>query len=115
MKKSLSFLRSIPSPLRLKVRLQRSASGPTVPGKYVVVLGEWDRQTELDTYVTVHQVVERIRHPQYNPANYNNDIALWRINPPADLNHFRPVCLPHPGIGDSHSFRKPRLFKWINP
>ena len=84
----------------LVVTASHCTSGPTVPGKYVVVLGEWDRQTDLDSYVTVHQVMERIKHPQYNPANYNNDIALWRINPPADLNHFRPVCLPHPGKGD---------------
>ena len=84
----------------LVVTASHCTSGPTLPGRYVVVLGDWDRLTELDTFVTLHQVVERIRHPQYNPANYNNDIALWRINPPADLNHFRPVCLPHPGKGD---------------
>ena len=83
----------------LVVTASHCTSGPTSPGKYVVVLGDWDRHSELDTFVTVHQVVERIRHPKYNPANFNHDIALWRISPPADLNHFRPVCLPQPGEG----------------
>ena len=79
------------------VTASHCTSGTTTPGKYLVVLGEWNRQTEFDTYVTVHKVVERIRHPDYNAANYDNDLALWRLESPADMNHFRPICVPHPG------------------
>ena len=79
------------------VTASHCTSGHTTPGKYLVVLGEWNRKTEFDTFVTVHKVVERIRHPEYNTANYDNDIALWRLQTPADMNHFRPICVPHPG------------------
>ena len=44
------------------VTASHCTSGPTTPGKYLVVLGEWNRQTEFDTYVTVHKV-ERFSSP----------------------------------------------------
>ena len=87
-------------------------TGITTPGKFVVVLGEWDRDLDFDTFISAHnvssfvenlmyltfyQVVERIPHPQYDAPTYENDIALWRLETPADLVHFRPICLPDPG------------------
>ena len=79
------------------VTASHCTSGGTPPGKYLVVLGEWDRELEFDTYVRVHHVVERLRHPDYNTANYDNDIALWKLKEPADLTHFRLACLPVKG------------------
>ena len=79
------------------VTASHCTSGGTPPGKYLVVLGEWDRQLEFDTYVRVHHVQHRIRHPDYNTANYDNDIALWKLKEPADLTHFRLACLPVKG------------------
>ena len=31
-------------------------TGDTVPGKYIVVLGEWDRDLDFDTFITIHKV-----------------------------------------------------------
>ena len=79
------------------VTASHCTSGSTPLGKYLVVLGEWNREVEFDTYVRVHQVVKRLRHPKYNTANYNNDIALWKLMEPADLTRFRVACLPVKG------------------
>lgn len=42
--------------------------------------------------------VDRIvLHPDFQPHNYNNDIALLRLSRRAELNPLvRPVCLPPP-------------------
>ena len=72
--------------------------GKLKPEKYRVVLGEWDRGTEEDAFVSVHEVERQIRHPEYNQANYDGDIAMWKLKTPADLHHFRTICLPYPGI-----------------
>ena len=79
------------------VSASHCTTGATVPGKYVIVFGEWDRETEDDSFVAIHHVIQRLQHPQYNPTNQDNDIALWRLQEPVDLNHFRPICLPYPG------------------
>ena len=47
-----------------------------------------------DSFVRVHSVIRMVRHPDYSPANYDNDIALWRLELPADPHHFRTICLP---------------------
>jgi len=80
------------------VTASHCTSGDTPAGKYLVVLGEWNREAEFDTYVRVHHVEQRFRHPDYNTANYDNDIAMWKLKEPADLNHFRLICLPVPGL-----------------
>ena len=53
-----------------------------------MVLGEWDRGTEEDAFVSVHEIEKQIRHPDYNQANYDSDIAMWKLKTPADLHHF---------------------------
>ena len=82
-----------------------TASHCTLSGSnddYRVVLGEYDRSLVDDTVVRVHEVEQRMRHPQYNTATYDNDIAMWKLKTPADLSHFRTICLPSPGnITDS--------------
>ena len=50
--------------------------------------------------VRVHEVTTMMRHPRYNEVTYDNDIALWRLKNPADLHHFRTICLPSPGDED---------------
>ena len=57
-----------------------------------------------DTVVRVHEVTDMMRHPRYNEVTYDNDIALWRLKNPADLHHFRTICLPSPGDDDDDSF-----------
>ena len=77
-----------------------TASHCTLSGSnddYRVVLGEYDRSLVDDTVVRVHEVEQRVRHPQYNTATYDNDIAMWKLKTPADLSHFRTICLPSPG------------------
>jgi len=71
----------------------------TRPEKYRVVLGEWDRGMEEDTFVRVYDIERQIRHPNYDQASYDNDIAMWKLKTPADLHHFRTICLPYPGLG----------------
>ena len=66
--------------------------------QYRVVLGEYNRSQEGDTVVRVHKVRSMHRHPEYNSVTYNNDIAMWRLEEPADFNHFRTICLPRPGM-----------------
>ena len=66
--------------------------------RYRVVLGEWDRSQVSDTVVRVHEIAEMIKHPRYNPDTFDNDIAMWRLKTPADLHHFRTICLPRPGL-----------------
>jgi len=74
-------------------------NGVARPEKYRVVLGEWDRGTEEDAFVSIHEIEKQIRHPDYNIANYDSDIAMWKLKTPADLHHFRTICLPYPGLG----------------
>ena len=45
------------------------------------------------------------RHPEYNSVTYNNDIAMWKLASPADLQHFRTICLPRPGMKISNPLR----------
>ena len=63
-----------------------------------MVLGEWDRTHPSETVVRVHALEKMIKHPLYNDRTYDNDIAMWKLATPADLHHFRTICLPVPGI-----------------
>ena len=67
------------------------------PDQYRVVLGEHDRGQATETVTRVHEVVKMIRHPQYNPNTYNNDIAMWKLATEADFHHFRTICIPSAG------------------
>ena len=77
-----------------------TASHCTLDGdnsQYRVVLGEWDRSIVSDTVVRVHEVQTRIKHPNYDAGTFDNDIAMWKLKSPADLHHFRAICLPSAG------------------
>jgi len=56
------------------------------------------RSVQGDTVVRVHQVQSMHKHPEYNKFNQDNDIAMWRLKTAADLQHFRTICLPWPGM-----------------
>lgn len=49
-----------------------------------------------DKRSATNRTVERIiLHPNFQPDNYNNDIALLRLSQQVELNELvRPVCLP---------------------
>lgn len=51
-----------------------------------------------DTVVRVHRVQSMHKHPEYNSLTQDNDIAMWKLKTPADLHHFRTICLPSPGM-----------------
>ncbi|XP_058489035.1 mannan-binding lectin serine protease 1 isoform X2 [Solea solea] len=60
-----------------------------------------------------HQAVSRsvdevILHPDFQPNNYNNDIALLRLSKRVEFNNVtRPVCLPSPDNKPDHSSPPP--------
>ena len=44
-------------------------------------------------------VKETIKHPMYNPRNYDNDIAILKLKSPLTFNeNVKPACLPHPSF-----------------
>ena len=44
-------------------------------------------------------VKETIKHPMYNPRNYDNDIAILKLKSPLTFNdNVQPACLPHPSF-----------------
>lgn len=46
---------------------------------------------------TNRSVLEIILHPDFQPNNYNNDIAMVKLRDSVELNEvIRPVCLPTP-------------------
>ncbi|XP_066504518.1 mannan-binding lectin serine protease 1 isoform X2 [Hoplias malabaricus] len=70
---------------------------PVSPEHVCVTLGITDiREKQL----SINRSVERlVLHPQFNPQNYDNDIALVRLSQDVALNELvRPVCLPPPWV-----------------
>merc|ERR1719397_2166600 len=69
------------------------------------VLGEHDLQTSGEGSLArkVVRVAEIINHPQYNPTNSDNDIALLKLAEPVDINIYTPACLAR--AGDSFVWR----------
>lgn len=44
------------------------------------------------------KVAEVITHPKYNARNYDNDIAIIKLDEPVEFNEvLHPVCMPTPG------------------
>lgn len=63
-----------------------------------VVVGDHDRTSDDDTTPIVYKVEEKIQHSEYSIQNYNNDIALVKIDRRILFNDSRrPVCLPEKG------------------
>ncbi|KAM3875478.1 mannan-binding lectin serine protease 1 [Diretmus argenteus] len=72
---------------------------PVAPEHIKVYLGLHDaRDKRLATNRSVDQV---FLHPDFQPHNYNNDIALVKLSEGVELNEvIRPVCLPPPQSED---------------
>uniref|UniRef100_A0AAQ5YIZ7 Mannan-binding lectin serine peptidase 1 n=1 Tax=Amphiprion ocellaris TaxID=80972 RepID=A0AAQ5YIZ7_AMPOC len=68
---------------------------PVAPDHVKVFLGLHNsRDKRLATNRSVDQI---FLHPDFQPNNYNNDIALLRLSDQVDFNQVvRPVCLPPP-------------------
>ncbi|KAJ6643052.1 Trypsin-1 [Pseudolycoriella hygida] len=59
---------------------------------------EHDRSTEGETMTITRKVKRIVRHASYSSSNYDNDIALLRLDEVLKFdNLLRPVCLPTPG------------------
>jgi secreted trypsin-like serine protease len=65
-----------------------------------VRLGEWNAKDDEEPYKNVEIEVEWIQlHPQFNPDNLYNDVAIIKLAQPIDLKaypHIRSACLPNP-------------------
>merc|ERR1719365_527063 len=67
------------------------------PSEVIVVAGEHDRSVDEGTEQTV-SVVKLTVHESYgSPKNYENDIAIWELGEPLEMNDYvAPVTLPEP-------------------
>jgi len=51
--------------------------------------------TRIHPYFVEAWVSRIIINPNYNPVNFDSDIALLKLNTPVEYNHFvKPICLP---------------------
>ncbi|XP_029922409.1 mannan-binding lectin serine protease 1 [Myripristis murdjan] len=84
------------------LRSQRRDSSvvPVAPEHIKVFLGLHDAR---DKRRATNRSVEKVLlHPEFQPRNYNNDIALVKLSEGVELNQvIRPVCLPPPQSKDS--------------
>ena len=64
----------------------------------VVILGEYDLLSDLERLKPeIRRVKRMIVHRNYNPQNFDNDIALLELDPPVIFRpHISPICLPEP-------------------
>ena len=65
-------------------------------GSLIVMLGQNDMNGEKQQMKPVAKTVRRmIVHRDYNPENFDNDIALLELDTPFELKpHVVPICLP---------------------
>ncbi|XP_035025933.2 vitamin K-dependent protein C [Hippoglossus stenolepis] len=62
--------------------------------KFRVRLGDYERLRDEGTEMML-KVIETFKHPNYNSRTVDNDIALLRLETPAQFsNYIIPVCLP---------------------
>jgi len=68
-------------------------------GSITVRCGEWDTQTTSEPYPHQDRKVRDLRiHPEFNPRNLANDLAVLFLDSPFELDHhIDTVCLPEPG------------------
>ena len=62
----------------------------------MVIVGEYDLTKDKENLKPVAKPVKRmIVHRDYNPATFENDIALMELESPLDIQpHVVPICLP---------------------
>ncbi|KAI4499078.1 hypothetical protein M0802_005944 [Mischocyttarus mexicanus] len=74
------------------------------PNLMSVVILEHDRNTTTETKIEEYKVEQIIKHSGYSIVNYNNDIALIKLNNVIKFKGLmRPVCLPDKGNTYSES------------
>ncbi|XP_050545408.1 phenoloxidase-activating factor 3-like isoform X2 [Daktulosphaira vitifoliae] len=79
----------------------------------MVHLGDNDLTTDNETEHQVRSVSQVIFHSHFHPFLLANDIALLRLNIPANLNNnVQPVCLPSGNGGDSLVGQKSSVIGW---
>lgn len=63
--------------------------------KIRVIFGDYDQYSTTDTKAIQRAVVSTIKHRNFNPSTYNNDIALLKLRKPIVFSKIiKPVCLP---------------------
>jgi len=65
--------------------------------RYGVRLGDWNARANIEPFRHEDfEIEEIIRHRDFNPKNFNNDIALIKLRKPVTFKkHIQPVCLPN--------------------
>ncbi|XP_023209480.1 proclotting enzyme-like isoform X2 [Centruroides sculpturatus] len=64
-----------------------------------VRLGEFDFRSDDDGLPEDYAVVSIVRHTQFDPFTYRNDIALLKLDRSAITNEYtHPICLPNPNL-----------------
>lgn len=83
----------------LKWVLTAAHCQPGMFGSLIVVVGEYDLQGKSSRLKPIIRKVKRmIIHRDYNPANFDNDIALLELESPYQVQpHVVPICLPEKG------------------
>lgn len=68
------------------------------PRRISVTLLDHDRSTDSESETITARVERVIRHPAYNPGNYDNDVAILKLDRVLEMNdRLRPVCQPTSG------------------
>ncbi|XP_038104588.1 trypsin-1-like isoform X1 [Culex quinquefasciatus] len=68
------------------------------PRRISVTLLDHDRSTDSESETITARVERVIRHPAYNPGNYDNDVAILKLDKVLEMNdRLRPVCQPTSG------------------
>lgn len=85
----------------LKWVLTAAHCQPGMFGSLIVVVGEYDlglARSERLRKPLVRKVKRMIIHRDYNPSNFDNDIALLELESPFQVQpHVVPICLPEKG------------------
>ncbi|XP_032590920.1 phenoloxidase-activating factor 2 [Drosophila grimshawi] len=70
----------------------------------IVFVGEWDLNGFDEPYERqARRIKQIIRHEEFDPGSYFNDIALLVLETPIDIQpHIQPLCLPPPETPQLH-------------
>lgn len=85
--------------------------------QFSFLLGDYDLSTNTDfTRPVTYRAIEYSAHPRFQKNGFYNDIAIFKLSSPAELNEFViPVCLPSQIEGsplDSLVGRTPSVVGW---
>jgi secreted trypsin-like serine protease len=69
---------------------------PQQTGALSVLLGVTDSDNPNSPHAVTKGVRRVIRHPQFNPRSYENDIAILELDSPVQFQpNIVPICLPN--------------------